>query len=139
MRKESLSFLKELVDAPSASGFEEPAQRLVRTLCTHCKQPYQASERELSLLQVPLTENIQLFSARGCSECDQVGYRGRIGIFEMIVLDDELRNMIHDNRSESDMLQYVRQRTPSITRYGCNLVIEGKTSLDEVLRVTQEE
>ena len=115
------------------------AQRLVRTLCDHCKQPYQASERELSLLQLPSTESVQIFRARGCSECDQIGYRGRLGIFEMIILDDELRNMIHDNRSESDMLQYVRQTTPSITRYGCNLVIQGKTSLDEVLRVTQEE
>ncbi len=47
--------------------------------------------------------------------------------------------MIHDNRSESDMLQYVRQTTPSITRYGFGLVLDGRTSLDEVLRVTQEE
>ncbi len=115
------------------------AQRLVRTLCDHCKEPYQATERELALLYLPSTENTQLFRAKGCSECDYVGYRGRSGIFEMIILDDELRNMIHDNRSESDMLQYVRQTTPSITRYGFGLVLQGETSLDEVLRVTQEE
>ena len=115
------------------------AQRLVRTLCEHCKEPYQATERELSLLFLPSTDDIQLFQAKGCEQCDNVGYRGRSGIFEMITLDDELRNMIHDNRSESDMLQYVRQNTPSITRYGFGLVLEGRTSLDEVLRVTQED
>ena len=115
------------------------AQRLVRTLCNNCKQAYQATERELSLLLLPSTDVVEIYRSTGCSECDHVGYRGRSGIFEMIILDEELRNMIHDSRSESDMLQYVRQATPSITRYGYGLVTEGRTSLDEVLRVTQEE
>jgi general secretion pathway protein E len=114
------------------------AQRLVRTLCKNCRESYQPSEREKAILRFEENgEDVEIYRPVGCAACDQTGYRGRVGIYELIRVDDSLRRMIHDGSSEADMLAYVRQSTLSLSRDGYSRVLSGDTSLEEVLRVTQ--
>lgn len=114
------------------------AQRLARTLCTHCKEPYQASESELKLLGRAPEEKITLHRATGCEHCKRTGFRGRTGIYELIIVDHEIRNLVHDGGSETAIEEHARQFGPSLSQDGYDKVIAGETTLDEVLRVTRE-
>ena len=115
------------------------AQRLVRVLCPSCKQAYQADEAECAVLNVPASSPPTLYRACGCEDCRQLGYRGRTGIYELVVFDDTLRTQIHANASEQDMLRHARTLGPSIREDGRRNVLAGVTTLEEVLRVTREE
>ncbi|WP_394238976.1 type II secretion system ATPase GspE [Pseudomonas anguilliseptica] len=115
------------------------AQRLVRVLCPHCKVPYQADEAECALLGVSFAQPPTLHHAHGCAECHQQGYRGRTGIYELVVFDDHLRTLIHNAASEQDMTRHARTLGPSIREDGRRKVLEGATTVEEVLRVTREE
>ncbi|MFV2056466.1 MAG: type II secretion system protein GspE, partial [Thiohalomonadales bacterium] len=81
----------------------------------------------------------ELHKAEGCSKCSYQGYRGRLGIYELIEIDDKLREMIHDGASEHAMEAYARETSRSIRQDGIRLVISGKTSIDEVIRVSKED
>ncbi len=85
-----------------------------------------------------LTENddIEIYRSVGCAVCENTGFRGRTGIYELIPVDDHLRTMIHEQASEEEMLNYVRQTVKSITQSGFDKVLAGATSVDEVLRVS---
>jgi len=115
------------------------AQRLVRVLCPQCKQAYQADAAECALLGVETATPPTLYHARGCAECHQQGYRGRTGIYELVVFDDQLRTLIHNAASEQDMTRHARSLGPSIREDGRRKVLEGATTVEEVLRVTREE
>ncbi|WP_341305031.1 type II secretion system ATPase GspE [Pseudomonas sp. TMP25] len=115
------------------------AQRLVRVLCTHCKQAYQADSAECTLLGLDAATPPTLYHARGCVECHQQGYRGRTGIYELVVFDEHLRTLIHNAASEQDMTRHARTLGPSIREDGRRKVLEGATTVEEVLRVTREE
>ncbi|UTW07389.1 type II secretion system ATPase GspE [Pseudomonas benzenivorans] len=115
------------------------AQRLVRVLCPQCKEAYQADAAECAKLGVVAEPPPTLYHARGCSACHQQGYRGRTGIYELVVFDDHLRTLIHNVASEQDMIRHARTLGPSIREDGRRKVLEGLTSLEEVLRVTLEE
>ncbi|TXH04930.1 MAG: type II secretion system protein GspE [Nevskiaceae bacterium] len=115
------------------------AQRLVRTLCKHCKQPYDASTVEKEQLGVSTRKKLVLHKAVGCPACRHTGYLGRSGIHEIIEVDRQLEAMIHDNASEQAMETYARENGPGILQSGRNKVIAGDTTLREVLRVTIEE
>ena len=118
------------------------AQRLVRLLCPECKQPAAADDGEMQILRLQNTPGSQrpiLYKPVGCPTCNHRGFVGRLGIYELVELDDGLRQMIHDRRSEMQMEAYARQTCPSIREDGIRLVLEGSTSLDEVLRVTRED
>lgn len=115
------------------------AQRLVRTLCNHCKQPAEATVAECEVLGVSQQEPVTIYHAAGCSHCGHSGYSGRSGVHELIEVDDTLRQMIHDQASEIEMENYARQSMPSIRQDGVQLVLAGRTTLEEVLRVTREE
>ena len=108
-----------------------PAQRLVRLLCDRCKEPYLAQGTEAA--QLGLTGNSQLFRARGCPHCNYSGYRGRTGIYELVVVDEEMRTMIHDNAAQSALERQARRLTPSIIDDGRRRVLAGDTTLEEVL------
>ncbi|WP_319380151.1 type II secretion system ATPase GspE [Thiomicrorhabdus sp.] len=110
------------------------AQRLVRRLCPHCKQAHVADESECRLMGV---EDATIYQPVGCDHCQHSGYQGRMGLFELLVVDDEVRRMIHADAAEAEMESYLRQKTPSINQSGYQAVLDGKTSLEEVLRVTQ--
>jgi len=114
------------------------AQRLVRILCPDCKQTYAAGERECKVFDLPRNKPPTLYKPVGCEACKRTGYRGRTGIYEMVVVDDTLRSMIHDGSGEQELEKHARTLTPSIRDDGKRLVLAGVTSVEEVLRVTRE-
>ena len=114
------------------------AQRLVRILCPDCKQSYTAGERECRVFDLPKAKPPTLYKPVGCELCKRTGYRGRTGIYEMVVVDDEMRGMIHDGSGEQALEKQARSNTPSIRDDGKRLVLAGLTSVEEVLRVTRE-
>ena len=114
------------------------AQRLVRVLCEHCKRSHTPTVPELKTLGVSMGQAGGVCEAHGCEKCNHTGYGGRIGIYEVVEVDESLRTMIHDGGSEHDMEKYARTRGPGINEDGLRLVLEGTTSLEEVLRVTRE-
>jgi len=113
------------------------AQRLVRRLCPDCKVPYQADETEAELLKLHLHPEAQLFQPKGCVNCEQVGYRGRLGIYELVKIDEQMRVCIHEGASEDDLAKQARTKTRSLMDNGVERVLQGETTLDEVYRVTQ--
>lgn len=114
------------------------AQRLVRLLCTHCKRSHTATDSELKSLGSSTAQAKQVHAPHGCEKCNHTGYMGRQGIYEVVQVDDHMRTMIHDGESEHDIERYARTRSAGINADGMRLVLEGKTSLEEVLRVTRE-
>ncbi len=114
------------------------SQRLVRVLCPDCKQNADPSHI-LGTLMDTVPDSARVFEPLGCANCEFTGYRGRVGIYELISVDNTLRSMIHDHRSEHEMLEYIRKITPSLMDSGLDRVIDGTTSLDEVVRVTRAE
>ncbi len=115
------------------------SQRLLRCLCEDCKQTYEPTPQEMALLGKFEDTDTTIYKSAGCDQCDYTGYRGRTGIYELIVMDDAARQMIHDRASEEELLRYVRRSSPSLAENGFAKVFSGKTSLDEVLRVTLAE
>ncbi|WP_418064588.1 type II secretion system ATPase GspE [Psychrobacter alimentarius] len=121
------------------------AQRLVRTLCSHC-HGWQAADTEQAKLfteigveiEKGVDSAIQLPKPIGCDKCNQSGFKGRTAIYEVVPIDDTLRRMIHSNTAEYELEEYARLQTPSIRADGLRKVIEGRTTLEEVLRVTKE-
>ncbi len=115
------------------------AQRLVRKLCPHCKTPHQlrADEKELMGL-APDADLSQIFEPKGCELCNNLGYRGRTGIYELITIDETLRGMIHRHESIQTLEAYLRPASPSIRDDGFKRVLVGDTSLAEILRVTTQ-
>jgi len=114
------------------------AQRLVRKLCPQCKRPVKASEKDCGLLEATASNPPIIYQPQGCEHCSHLGYRGRVGIYELIEIDDEIRNMVHDGSGEHLLESYARTKTPSIRDDGIKRVLDGETSLEEVMRVTQE-
>ena len=115
------------------------AQRLVRTLCEDCKVPHKADEEELSILDLDKNADVIIYRASGCESCNHKGYRGRTGIHELLVVDEKVRELIHNGKGEQAIEKYVRKSTPSIRKDGFDKVIAGLTTLEEVLRVTRED
>lgn len=110
------------------------AQRLVRKLCQHCRVEHVPTAAECERLSIQSDDVI--YQARGCSECKHTGYRGRTAIYELIPVDSQLRQLIHEGAGEQAMLAHVRQTSPSLIDDGRRRILAGETSLEEVLRVT---
>ena len=115
------------------------AQRLVRKICDKCKEPCKPTDAELRLLG-PAAEQISqatLFKGKGCPDCTYTGYRGRLGIFEMFTINDDVRHMIYERVSASDLRARARALGMRTLREdGIRKIIGGTTTLQEVLRVT---
>lgn len=116
------------------------AQRLVRKLCPECKQAHKITEVEKRLFE-GLNNSGSIYQANpeGCDHCHQEGYKERTGIYELIVINDQLRELIHDRASQASLIKQVRTDSSSIRQNGYKKVLSGETSLAEVLRVTQED
>lgn len=110
------------------------AQRLVRLLCTKCKRKVRASASEASRLGIQA--GVPVYHPVGCDACNQTGYRGRTGIYELIPIDDGLRLLIHEGAGEQTMIAHARKSSQSIDEDGRQKVLQGITSVEEVLRVT---
>ena len=88
---------------------------------------------------MPADDTRVIYRAEGCKSCGHNGYRGRTGIHELLIVDDDVRELIHTGRGELAIERHIRQKTPSIRHDGMSKVLAGKTTLEEVLRVTREE
>ncbi|HRD68746.1 MAG TPA: GspE family T2SS ATPase variant LspE [Legionella sp.] len=115
------------------------AQRLVRKLCPHCKTPHQLRDDEKELMGLTADTDVsQVFEPKGCEFCNNLGYRGRTGIYELITIDETLRGMIHRHENIQTLENYLRPGTASIREDGFKRVLLGDTSLAEILRVTTQ-
>lgn len=109
------------------------AQRLVRELCD-CKTPHQADTAECEVLGV---KEATIYRSNGCEKCQYTGYKGRMGLYEFFLMDDELRSMIYSNTPEDTIEGAVRKQSLSLGENGYQAVLKGQTNLAEIQRVTQ--
>jgi general secretion pathway protein E len=114
------------------------AQRLVRVLCADCKTAYSADASECQLLSTDPDQAPTLYRANGCESCNHTGFNGRTGLYELVDIDDTLRSHIHDQASEQKMDAYIAPHTIGVREQGYQKVLDGETTLDEVLRVAEE-
>jgi general secretion pathway protein E len=114
------------------------AQRLVRSLCTACRDAYAPSKAELDLFEGEFIPEL-LYRPKGCKVCGSSGYRGRTGIYELLLIEDGMRRLIHDHAAEQDLRQYaLLHGMRALRQDGMRLVASGVTSLEELLRVTRD-
>lgn len=112
------------------------AQRLVRVLCNHCKQSYIPEDHERDMLKLPA--NTPIYKAMGCQHCNMQGYKGRKAIYELIEINERIRHLIHEHASEQDLLAEARKHSQSMSDDGRQSVLDGITTIEEVLRVTTQ-
>jgi len=118
------------------------AQRLVRRICLKCKEQYTPTEAELMELELR-PEDVKgrtFFRGRGCDACNNSGFKGRMALFEIMVIDDDIREMIMNQASVSALRNEARKRgMRSLRESGLNGIYEGQTTIDEVIRETMGE
>ncbi|AYO55542.1 type II secretion system ATPase GspE [Acinetobacter wuhouensis] len=115
------------------------AQRLVRTLCSHCHTWREADDFEKEVFKPVSTDfNLKLPVPNGCDHCSHTGFTGRTAIYEIVPIDEQMRRLIHGNAAEYELEEYARRDAGSIRDDGLRKVLAGKTTMEEVLRVTNE-
>ena len=115
------------------------AQRLVRRICTFCKEPLDVPPA--ALVQAGFSEHesrtLKLFKGRGCDRCSNTGYKGRVGLYEVLEIEDDLREMILSGGSAFELRQKAVQNGMMTLRgSGLQKIREGMTTVDEVVRET---
>ncbi len=118
------------------------AQRLIRLICPNCREEITPTKAELSELGLKREEikGKTVFRGKGCSHCMGTGYRGRTGIYELLLVDDSIRSLILSNADSNTIKREAIKRGMHTLRIdGSRKVFEGKTTIEEILRVTQEE
>ncbi|MFH1860019.1 MAG: GspE/PulE family protein, partial [bacterium] len=117
------------------------AQRLIRANCQHCKELINPSNTLLRLIDkmnIPLPDNTQLFKGKGCKFCNKTGYKGRIGIFELLTMSIELEERIVDRSSGTQMMEVAKKYgLKTLLEDGIQKVFNGLTTIEEVFRVAQ--
>lgn len=116
------------------------AQRLVRTLCKECKEEYTPAKEVLKDMGLEEKGSSKFFRGKGCPKCRNTGYKGRIGIFELMLPDENVRKLILTKASLGEIRRQVRASgMVTLKEDGIRKIREGLTTVEEVLRVTQEE
>jgi general secretion pathway protein E len=118
------------------------AQRLVRVICENCKEPYTPEDGELAELNISRKALINgvLHKGKGCSKCMNTGYKGRTAIFELLPLNDSIKSLILKTQdSNAIKKEAIKNGMKTIRENGSEKVVQGITTLEEVVRVTQEE
>ena len=112
------------------------AQRLLRRVCPNCKEEYTADEQTLDYLGIEGQNNV-FYKGIGCEQCNGTGYKGRIGAYEVMKINDNIRDLISKGENTA-ILRYAAQQAgmKTLVEYSINLAREGLTTLDEVIRVT---
>jgi general secretion pathway protein E/type IV pilus assembly protein PilB len=115
------------------------AQRLVRKVCKQCGAPYRPTEQEMKALNLDAsnTQSATFLKGKGCGNCSNTGYRGRFGIFEIFVIDDDARKLIYEKVPSSVLRTQAREMGMRTLREdGIRKVLAGLTTPDEVIRAT---
>lgn len=115
------------------------AQRLVRKICTECRTEFEPSDELLMELQLPIAQARQykFYYGRGCQRCNNSGYKGRCGIYELLEIDDDIRDLVTSAASVDDIKNYARsQGMTTLREAGLKLIFDGVTTIDEVVRET---
>jgi len=113
------------------------AQRLVRVMCPHCKRPAKVQRDLWDNDELLLPAGSDVWQPKGCDKCMRTGYRGRTGLFEVVELDDELRELVKAKAPARAYREiYIRRRIPSLRKAGLLKIQAGVTTVEEVLRVT---
>jgi type IV pilus assembly protein PilB len=115
------------------------AQRLVRRICTECRTQFSPSDELLMELQLPLNtaRKYKFYYGKGCPRCNNSGYKGRIGIYEFLIMSDEIRDAIAAEASGDDIRDIARQQGMTTLREaGLKLIFDGLTTIDEIVRET---
>jgi general secretion pathway protein E len=116
------------------------AQRLVRVLCVECREAYAPTGEALAEIGITSKDEVGVFRAVGCGQCHHTGYRGRIGIFELMLVDDAVRGLVTQSTDSKTIKRTAIQRGMHTLRAdGARKVLDGVTSIEEVLRATEEE
>ena len=115
------------------------AQRLVRRLCSHCKTPIEADTNAKKLLGQPIESPLIIHKANGCSECNGTGYQGRVGLYELVIVDSALQELIHDDAREQEIADHAFKSSDTLAENGFSQVLKGTTTIEEVLRVCKAE
>jgi type IV pilus assembly protein PilB len=116
------------------------AQRLVRTICPKCKGQYQPEEGILKTLGIENTNDLTFYRGKGCKNCWQTGYKGRIALFELLLVDEPMRDLI-SQRAPSKMIRESAKETfgmKSLREDGIDKVLKGIATIDEVNKVSFE-
>ena len=114
------------------------AQRLVRRLCEHCKEQESPSEEMREYLEMQGLPCDTLWAPRGCEKCRSTGYAGRVGLYELLTIDDQLRDIVARNPNVAEFRRLCLERgMKSLRQDGLAKSMEGRTSIQEVLRVTE--
>lgn len=112
-------------------------QRLLRRLCTHCREAYTPSDIECQLLEVQPSSSLNLFRAKGCAECEQTGYKGRVAVVEVLRMDRELDDLVARKASSSEIEALAKAKGfKTLADVAVGHVMAGATSLDEATRKT---
>jgi general secretion pathway protein E len=113
------------------------AQRLVRVLCKECREPYEATGTELDEIGLSFDPGSRIYRATGCEACDSIGYQGRTGIFELLVLDEELRKAVNDGVNEQVLSEMAaRKGLRPYREDGAEKILMGITSVEEVIQAS---
>jgi type IV pilus assembly protein PilB len=114
------------------------AQRLVRRICQHCKQPYKPTDEMAEFLALQGVDTSRLYVGGGCDRCRKTGYSGRLGIYELLVMDDAMRDLVTRNPDVTQFRRLCREKgLVTLRQDGFDKVARGLTTVDEVLRVTE--
>ncbi|MBM82058.1 MAG: pilus assembly protein PilB [Planctomycetaceae bacterium] len=115
------------------------AQRLVRRICTDCRTEFDPSDELLMELNLPIEQarKYRFYYGKGCAKCNNGGYKGRSGLYELLGVTDDIRDMITDNASTDDLRNMARrQGMTTLRESGLKLIFDGVTTIDEVVRET---
>jgi type IV pilus assembly protein PilB len=114
------------------------AQRLVRKVCQHCKEEFVPSDEMHEFLTLQGFANGKTYKGKGCDRCRKTGYSGRLGIYELMVMDDGMRDIITRNPDVTNLRKLCRERgLVTLRQDGFEKVMKGLTTVDEILRVTE--
>ena len=118
------------------------AQRLVRRICTECRTQFEPSDELLMELQLPIEQarRYKFYYGKGCQRCNNGGYKGRVGLYELMQVTDDIRDLISANASTDEMRNLARsQGMTTLREAGLRLIFDGVTTIDEVVRETVTE
>lgn len=115
------------------------AQRLVRRLCSSCKEAYEPDAADLDAMQLPAGTQATFYRPKGCITCGSSGYTGRIAVYELLIVDKEIKGLIHDDASETALERAAFRDHDMLFENGRRYVLSGETSPEEVIRVCRRE